>query len=81
MVPADVDGADLAGLEFGKIGLPETVGSLRARGIRFETTLPDATPAALVSLERRRSATSIAWASRTSTPSRAITAVTCMRAR
>ena len=50
MVPADVAGSDLAGLEFGKIGLPETVGSLRKRGIRFETDLPDATPAALVAL-------------------------------
>jgi membrane-bound lytic murein transglycosylase B len=50
MVPATVEGADLAGLEFGKVGLPETVGSLRARGIKFETTLPAAAPAALVSL-------------------------------
>ncbi len=50
MVPADASSADLAGMEFGKIGLPETVGSLRKRGVRFETTLPDATPAALVAL-------------------------------
>ncbi|HEX5648920.1 MAG TPA: lytic murein transglycosylase B [Steroidobacteraceae bacterium] len=50
MLPADVTGADLAGLEFGKIGLPETVGSLRKRGIRFDTSLPDATPATLISL-------------------------------
>jgi membrane-bound lytic murein transglycosylase B len=49
-VPADVTGADLAGLQIGKIGLPETVGSLRQRGIRFETNLPDATPAALIAL-------------------------------
>jgi membrane-bound lytic murein transglycosylase B len=49
-VPADVTGADLAGLEPGKIGLPETVGSLRKRGIRFDTDLPDATPAALIAL-------------------------------
>ena len=50
MLPADVTSADLAGLEFGKIGLPETVGSLRKRGIRFDTSLPDATPATLISL-------------------------------
>ncbi|HET9693962.1 MAG TPA: lytic murein transglycosylase B [Steroidobacteraceae bacterium] len=50
MVPADASGADLAGVEFGKIGLPETVGSLRKRGVRFETSLPDATPATLVAL-------------------------------
>jgi membrane-bound lytic murein transglycosylase B len=50
MLPADATGADLAGMEFGKIGLPETVGSLRKRGVKFETTLPDSTPAALVSL-------------------------------
>jgi len=50
MVPADATGADLAGIEFGKVGLPETVGSLRQRGVRFEASLPDATPATLVSL-------------------------------
>ncbi|MGI9247214.1 MAG: lytic murein transglycosylase B [Steroidobacteraceae bacterium] len=50
MVSAAADGADLAGLEFGKIGLPETVESLRRRGVRFETTLPPATPATLVAL-------------------------------
>jgi membrane-bound lytic murein transglycosylase B len=50
MVPATVVGADLAGLEFGKVGLPETVGSLRARGIKFDTTLPAEAPAALVLL-------------------------------
>jgi membrane-bound lytic murein transglycosylase B len=50
MLPADASSADLSGLEFGKIGLPETVGSLRKRGVRFETTLPDATQATLVAL-------------------------------
>jgi membrane-bound lytic murein transglycosylase B len=50
MVPADVANADLAGLTFGKIGLAETVGSLRKRGVRFDTDLPDATAAALVAL-------------------------------
>jgi membrane-bound lytic murein transglycosylase B len=50
MVPADVTDADLAGLQFGQVGLPETVGSLRKRGVRFDTTLPDDTPATLVAL-------------------------------
>jgi membrane-bound lytic murein transglycosylase B len=50
MAPADCTGADLEGLEFGRIGLPETVGSLRRRGVKFETTLPEATPATLVAL-------------------------------
>jgi membrane-bound lytic murein transglycosylase B len=50
MVPADVAHADLAGLELGKIGLPETVGSLRKRGIRFDVDLPESTAAALVAL-------------------------------
>jgi len=50
MVPADATGADLAGVEFGRIGLAETVGSLRARGVKFDTPLPDATPATLVAL-------------------------------
>jgi membrane-bound lytic murein transglycosylase B len=50
MVPADVSGADLAGLEFGKLALSETAGSLRRRGVRFEAALPDDAPAVLVQL-------------------------------
>lgn len=50
MLPADASGANLEGLEFGKVGLPETVGSLRRRGVKFTTDLPDATPATLVAL-------------------------------
>jgi membrane-bound lytic murein transglycosylase B len=50
MVRADTAGADLEGLTFGKIGLPETVGSLRKRGVKFDTTLPESTPATLVAL-------------------------------
>jgi membrane-bound lytic murein transglycosylase B len=50
MVAADVGGADLGGLEFGRLALSETVGSLRARGVRFETTLPEDAPAVLVEL-------------------------------
>jgi membrane-bound lytic murein transglycosylase B len=50
MLPADVDGANLAGLEFGKLALSETVGSLRERGIKFDTFLPPDAPAVLVQL-------------------------------
>ena len=50
MVQADAAGADLAGLDVGKASLAETVGSLRKRGIRFETNLPADAPAMLVGL-------------------------------
>jgi membrane-bound lytic murein transglycosylase B len=50
MARADVTGADLAGLEFGKLALSETVGSLRRRGVEFDTTLPETAPAVLVQL-------------------------------
>jgi membrane-bound lytic murein transglycosylase B len=50
MAAADVSEADLAGLPEDKLTPTETVGSLRARGIRFETTLPDSAPAVLVPL-------------------------------
>lgn len=50
LVQADAAGANLAGLDATKAGLGETVGSLRKRGIRFETSLPDDAPAQLVSL-------------------------------
>jgi membrane-bound lytic murein transglycosylase B len=48
-VPADATGANLDGLD-GKLALSETVGSLRRRGLKFETSLPDSTPAMLVPL-------------------------------
>jgi membrane-bound lytic murein transglycosylase B len=50
MVAADVSAADLGGLEFGKLALSETVGSLRQRGVRFETALPGDAPAVLIQL-------------------------------
>ena len=50
MVRADVTGADLAGLQLGKLDLSETVGSLRARGVKFDAALPAAAPAVLVQL-------------------------------
>jgi len=50
MARADVADANLAGLEFGKLDLTETVGSLKARGVRFDTALPDDAPAVLLQL-------------------------------
>jgi len=54
MAPADVAGATLDGLEFGKLALSETVGSLRARGVRFDTFLPEDAPAVLIQLAGSR---------------------------
>jgi membrane-bound lytic murein transglycosylase B len=51
MAPATVDDANLDGLEFGKLDFSQTVRSLRDRGVRFETTLADNTPATLVKLD------------------------------
>jgi membrane-bound lytic murein transglycosylase B len=50
MVPADVSEARLDGVELGKLDLSETVGSLRGRGVRFDTGLPDDAPAVLIEL-------------------------------
>ena len=50
MARADVTGANLDGLEFGKLALSDTVGSLRKRGVRFDTTLPESAPAVLIRL-------------------------------
>ncbi len=50
MVPADVDGADLSGIDFAELSLSETVQSLHDRGIRFDTYLPSDAPAKLVQL-------------------------------
>jgi membrane-bound lytic murein transglycosylase B len=50
MLPADVSGANLAGLEFGKLALSDTIASLRARGVKIDTALPPDTPAVLVQL-------------------------------
>jgi membrane-bound lytic murein transglycosylase B len=50
MARADVTGADLTGLAFGKLALSETVGSLHKRGVRFDTTLPATAPAVLIQL-------------------------------
>jgi membrane-bound lytic murein transglycosylase B len=48
-VPADASGANLDGVD-GKLALSETIGSLRRRGVKFDTTLPESTPAMLVPL-------------------------------
>ncbi len=52
MVPADVTGADLSGLDTTKSALTETVDSLRRRGVKFESSQPADAPAMLVSLAR-----------------------------
>jgi len=49
LAAADASNANLAGLS-DKLALTETVGSLRARGIKFETSLPANAPAMLVAL-------------------------------
>jgi membrane-bound lytic murein transglycosylase B len=49
MVPADATNARLDGID-PKLAMTETVGSLRARGVRFETALPANAPAMLVAL-------------------------------
>jgi membrane-bound lytic murein transglycosylase B len=53
MARADVADADLAGLEFGKLDLTETVGSLKAPGVRFDTELPSDAPAVLLQFSGR----------------------------
>ncbi len=50
VVAADAANANLAGLD-DKLALTETVGSLRARGVKFETSLPASAPAMLVVLK------------------------------
>jgi membrane-bound lytic murein transglycosylase B len=50
LAAADASNADLAGLS-DKLALTETVGSLRARGLKFETSLPANAPAMLVALK------------------------------
>jgi membrane-bound lytic murein transglycosylase B len=49
-VAADASNANLTGLS-DKLALTETVGSLRARGVKFETSLPASAPAMLVALK------------------------------
>lgn len=50
LAAADASNANLEGLS-DKLALTETVGSLRARGVRFETSLPANAPAMLVALQ------------------------------
>ena len=81
MVPADVAGADLAGLEFGKLDAHRDRGlAARARrALRHRPAGRRARGAARSS--RAATVPSTASASRTSTPSRATTAASCTRAR
>jgi membrane-bound lytic murein transglycosylase B len=48
VVPATLDFPDAEGLVAGGIVTDETVGSLRAKGLEFDTTLPDDAPALFV---------------------------------
>jgi len=50
LAAADASSANLAGTDE-KLALTETVGSLRARGVKFETSLPANAPAMLVALK------------------------------
>jgi membrane-bound lytic murein transglycosylase B len=50
LAAADASNASLAGIDY-KLALTETVGSLRARGVKFETNLPANAPAMLVALK------------------------------
>ena len=50
LAAADASSANLEGLDE-KLALTETVGSLRARGVKFETSLPADAPAMLVALK------------------------------
>jgi membrane-bound lytic murein transglycosylase B len=50
MVPADVSGARLDGVELARLDLGETVGSLHERGVRFDTDLPADARAVLIEL-------------------------------
>jgi membrane-bound lytic murein transglycosylase B len=48
VVAATLPGDDLSRFDTAKLALNETVQSLRAKGVRFETTLPDEAPALLI---------------------------------
>jgi membrane-bound lytic murein transglycosylase B len=50
MVAADVSAAKLDGVEVSKLDLSESVGSLRERGVRFDTSLPGEARAVLIEL-------------------------------
>jgi len=50
---ATVEPGDPARFDISKIRLNETVASLRAKGVRFETEMPDDTPAMLIAVESR----------------------------
>lgn len=53
VLSATLDDADLPNFDTARITLNETIASLRTKGARFETDLPDATPAMLIVTEGR----------------------------
>ena len=52
-VSATVDPGDASRFELDRIQLNETVGTLRSKGVRFETAMPESTPAMLIAVESR----------------------------
>jgi membrane-bound lytic murein transglycosylase B len=48
VVPATLPGDDLSRFDTSKLELNETIASLRNKGVRFETTLPETAPALLI---------------------------------
>jgi hypothetical protein len=51
VVPATADGANLDGIATDQLELSTTVGALHARGVKFDTGLPDDSPAMLIALQ------------------------------
>jgi len=52
-ISANLDAADLPKFDISKIRLNETIATLREKGARFETTLPEDTPAMLIVTDGR----------------------------
>jgi len=48
VVPATLPGDDVSRFDTSKLELNETVASLRGKGVRFDTTMPDTAPALLI---------------------------------
>jgi membrane-bound lytic murein transglycosylase B len=51
LAEATVDPAKAAGLDGGKLSLDETVGSLKAKGVSFDSAMPDDAPAMLIAAD------------------------------
>ena len=50
LAEATLSSSDTSEFSLGDVALNETVGGLKRKGVRFDTTLPDAAPAVLISL-------------------------------